>query len=745
MSLTSAQIVALATQDAKCPGFTSQAGQFLNATLQDLCQNYDLDAALGTFVFSFNSATGQGSGPYNLPGDYLRTQVKDGKDEFFYTIQGVPYPLIQITKAEYDWLVQTPGFQSYPYNYATDLSVSPAQLFVWPPASGAYPCVLRYYRLMPDIATPETSAVVPWFNNTMILQRSVAGRLMGLTGDDRMEKYLGDDEDRFPLGAGTLLKRYLKNVEDREGAVHTVGKDRRRWGRPFDQLKNTKNIGWAIAAMFLWFFAWQTPAEANCTAPCTKAQVQTDINTNWPDNTSGLITPALLRSTVGDLLNSYLDANGASSFVCPANQFFTAIATLSTYTCTQPTFSNIASIGAGVATALTNGINTAGGVVVPTAALTLNGVVYGGGSAVSPGSTAAGTNGQLFLGVTSGAPNWGTLSQDCTITNAGVITCTKTNNVAFTALATTVPGTGVAAALAIAVNTAGGPVTGGNAVTSITPGGGIVSSNTAACSLTSIMTTGTIYTARCINAQVGTSYAIADTDRGKIITASNAAAQGYTLAQAGAASQFQSGWYTIIQNNSSNVAGIVTITATTSTFSNTGSTTMTIQPGQYAKIESDGANYQVVFIANARQLPGTATNDAANTGMLGEQIISTIPVGSAVSLTTNTPANITSISLTAGDWELSGSMGMTGGATTTVQAYRFSFSTNSATDNQVIGFENQQTVPSTTLFSSFSFEAPMPSARVSLLSTTTYFLVAHVNFLVSTLTGYGIIRARRVR
>lgn len=242
--LTAAQIVTLACQEAKCPGFTSQAGQFLNSTLQDLCQNYDLDAALGSNPFSLNSATGNGSGPYTLPADYLRTQVIDGKDEIFYTIDGVPYPLIQVTKAEYDWLVQTPGFSSYPYNYATDLSQTPAQLFVWPPASGSYVVTHRYYKLMPDIATPETSNAVPWFTNTLILQRSVAGKLMGITGDDRQAAYLGDDEDRYPLGAGTLLKKYLKNIKDREGAAQTVGLDRRRFGRQFDRLNNTKNIGW---------------------------------------------------------------------------------------------------------------------------------------------------------------------------------------------------------------------------------------------------------------------------------------------------------------------------------------------------------------------------------------------------------------------------------------------------------------------------------------------------------------------
>jgi hypothetical protein len=244
MPLTAAQIVTLACQEAKAPGYTSQAGQFLNLTLQDLCQDYDLDAALGSFAFTFNSVTGQGSGPYTLPADYLRTQVIDGKDTFLYTIQGVPYPLIQVTLAEYKWLVQTPGFNSYPYNYATDVSQAPPQLFVWPPASGAYAATMNYYKLMPDIATPETSAAVPWFRNTQVLIRSVAGRLMGLTGDDRQMDYMGEDPERYPNSWKAILEAWLKNASDREGAVKTVGKDRRRWGRPFDQLKNTKNIGW---------------------------------------------------------------------------------------------------------------------------------------------------------------------------------------------------------------------------------------------------------------------------------------------------------------------------------------------------------------------------------------------------------------------------------------------------------------------------------------------------------------------
>lgn len=97
-------------------------------------------------------------------------------------------------------------------------------------------------------------------------------------------------------------------------------------------------------------------AHANCTTPCTKAQITTDISTNWPDNTTGQITPALLRSTVSDLLNSYLDINGSSSFTCPSHQWMNSIASLTSYTCTQPAASD-----------LSNGTTGSGSVVLNSA------------------------------------------------------------------------------------------------------------------------------------------------------------------------------------------------------------------------------------------------------------------------------------------------------------------------------------------------------------------------------------------
>jgi hypothetical protein len=140
---------------------------------------------------------------------------------------------------------------------------------------------------------------------------------------------------------------------------------------------------------------------------------------------------------------------------------------------------------------------------------------------------------------------------------------------------------------------------GGSGITSVTPGGGLVSALTSSCSQTAITSSGTLSSAGCVNSQTGTSYAIADSDRGKVITASNAAAQAYTIAQAGASSQFVNGWCAEIINISTTVVGVVTITPTTSTID--GGSTLVLVPGQRAKICSDGTNYQVPYMSGVRR------------------------------------------------------------------------------------------------------------------------------------------------
>lgn len=247
---SAAQIVSLACQIAKVPGMKSQAGQQLNVILADLAQLNDLEANRGFFQFNFNpgliSAPNNnvvaGGGPYLLPLDYLRAE----KDDVFWTFNGVPYPMVNIELQQFDMTVQIAGNQSFPYYYTTDvspLSLNPPaqpQLWVYPPPSGAYQVTVRYKKQVADIATPETSAVIPWFPNQNYLITRLAGELMKIADDTRSDKYLGDT----PGGAEYILKAYLKMEGDRLSRAKVVTLDRRYFRPNFSALPNTKQLGW---------------------------------------------------------------------------------------------------------------------------------------------------------------------------------------------------------------------------------------------------------------------------------------------------------------------------------------------------------------------------------------------------------------------------------------------------------------------------------------------------------------------
>lgn len=253
MPLTSAQIISLAVQDARVPGMTAQAGQTLNAVLSDLCQTYDFAVAKKTYLFNFNASQINSGGQafQNFPTDYLRGI----RNETYYTISGVPYPLIPLDQEEYDMLVQQAGMANFPVFFTVDMSLTgsvnngvpgtPVALF-WMIPSGAYPATVRYFSQMPDITTPETSSTVPWFPNQTYLRRRLAGELMALTDDERMPSYLGDSDEMTPNGAGVILRKYLQMKDDKANRIQTVHLDRRRFGESFDRLRNTKLIGWVV-------------------------------------------------------------------------------------------------------------------------------------------------------------------------------------------------------------------------------------------------------------------------------------------------------------------------------------------------------------------------------------------------------------------------------------------------------------------------------------------------------------------
>lgn len=144
---------------------------------------------------------------------------------------------------------------------------------------------------------------------------------------------------------------------------------------------------------------------------------------------------------------------------------------------------------------------------------------------------------------------------------------------------------------------------------------------------------------------------------------------------------------------------------------------------------------------------GTNTNDNAAAGVVGEYLFSAVPVGSAVALTTNVGAEIATVTLTAGDWDLSGNICFAYTGTTSISQLLGSITASSAvaasggTEGETLfrWRQNAATLSGTEVCFG------MNRIRKSVSSSTPMFLNATGTFTVSTLSAYGTINARRVR
>lgn len=138
---------------------------------------------------------------------------------------------------------------------------------------------------------------------------------------------------------------------------------------------------------------------------------------------------------------------------------------------------------------------------------------------------------------------------------------------------------------------------------------------------------------------------------------------------------------------------------------------------------------------------GSRTNDSGAAGTFGEYIEGVLASGSATGLTTATAKNVTSISLTAGDWDVTGVVDYVLTAATATD-FKSGSSSTSATFG---GQDSSVNMPLIVTLLSDTYGQMIPVQRFSLASTTTVYLVAQATFSAGTVDAYGTIRARRVR
>jgi hypothetical protein len=137
-------------------------------------------------------------------------------------------------------------------------------------------------------------------------------------------------------------------------------------------------------------------------------------------------------------------------------------------------------------------------------------------------------------------------------------------------------------------------------------------------------------------------------------------------------------------------------------------------------------------------IAGTVAADNANAGSIGEFITAT---GTGVSLTNNTTSNVTSITLTAGDWDVSGNTEFVAAPSTIISIAQTAVTTTSLAN----GGAGIRGINSSTQQASNNISLVAPVQRINVSTSTTVYLTAWASFSASTLSATGIIRARRIR
>lgn len=162
--------------------------------------------------------------------------------------------------------------------------------------------------------------------------------------------------------------------------------------------------------------------------------------------------------------------------------------------------------------------------------------------------------------------------------------------------------------------------------------------------------------------------------------------------------------------------------------------------GWYA-VDANGNRKTTVSSVNSSAIIGTTTNDNAAAGRLGEYVESV--VGATNFPTSTQYGDLTSISLTAGDWDVSLNIEANANGATVVSWNAGISVTSGNSGTGLVQGSNLFTLPppSTTYDTAVS----VANWRRSLAATTTVYAKFYGNYSVATPQAYGRLSARRVR
>lgn len=161
----------------------------------------------------------------------------------------------------------------------------------------------------------------------------------------------------------------------------------------------------------------------------------------------------------------------------------------------------------------------------------------------------------------------------------------------------------------------------------------------------------------------------------------------------------------------------------------------------YSGINFPGSSQKISTTTQTGGIIKGGQTQAPSAGFVGESIQSVVASGSPVSLSTGAATSVTSISLTAGVWDVSALGTLAGTLTGTLFAVGIS-----PTNNALIAADsgNSYLVTPTMSTAAANSSLSVPRYRVVLTATTTYYLILRADYTVGTATGWGRLSATRV-
>lgn len=209
---------------------------------------------------------------------------------------------------------------------------------------------------------------------------------------------------------------------------------------------------------------------------------------------------------------------------------------------------------------------------------------------------------------------------------------------------------------------------------------------------------------------------------------------------------FGSSSFLLKANNLSDVASVATslVNLGLGVPTGTGNVVRQTSPTLITPVLGNATATSLTFSPTTNGIVGTTTNNNAIAGRVGEYISTSIPVsGVGINLVDSVAANIGSISLTAGDWDVSGNVyvASSGGGAGFNQFYCWINNASTTLPDlsyvAVIYPATASIMPQGGLV--------VPPRRYSVAGPTTIYLSVFTGFASGTMKGYGNLQARRVR